>query len=825
MKKFVKMLKLIIKFLLFTLILFSSSALAAQEICDNGMDDDNDGLIDLNDTECSCDETFPLTSVRGSICLVLELKFTQPEATSYQWYKDGIAITGSTRSVILLNKFISDVEGDYTVVATTPSGCISSEPHKVEIIPHFTDLGLIPICAGDTAFVGEKFYTTGGDKSFFVTASDGCDSFVNLTIKIDPNTKVNVSEEICPGSYFLFNTDTLRTPGNYIDTLSSSIGCDSIVNLSLDFGERPERILYDTICQGSNYDFYGDNYDTPGVYESIQEFPGICDTNFVLNLHVFEPTPQFAEVELCEGDIFEYNDLKETESGLYETTTYTNAGCEVKETFDVVFLKNSNYQIDTFFCSDNTIEIHGLFIDLPGRYEVTIENKVGCDSLITIEVLEEAIAPTNMNIDLCKGDTYDFYGQEISSTGIYYHTLVSSRGCDSIIVADAVVAELVEKTLDISICEGEDFYFKGERYISTGSHQIDVPNAQGCDSIYYLNIKRNLHTESYLKEQICEGDVYDDMGIYADESGIYETVIANAAGCDSVITIELDVLSPGIGMTEIEICEGESIDWNGSNYNEAGEYENILTSTYGCDSLSILNLIVNPIPTREIEQILCNGEPITVEGMEISNPGDFFLSKENPFGCDSIIFISVISSEEDLLLDLEDRVELTYGEEISLKPEILAGNYTAFYWYDESGILIGSDLELNSMEVLDDKILQFVAISSEGCEIQKRVAVDVELDVQIYVPNVIDPSGSEDIAYFNFSGSRSVSGIEKINIYDRWGELIYVGEHEGPMESYQGWDGQFNGQKVMPGVYTYHIIFNVVDGSQIQKAGSLTVIR
>ena len=33
---------------------FFSSFIYAQEICDNGIDDDGDGFIDLNDDECDC---------------------------------------------------------------------------------------------------------------------------------------------------------------------------------------------------------------------------------------------------------------------------------------------------------------------------------------------------------------------------------------------------------------------------------------------------------------------------------------------------------------------------------------------------------------------------------------------------------------------------------------------------------------------------------------------------------------------------------------------------------------------------------------------------
>ena len=43
--------KLLLFFLLF------SSICIAQEICNNGIDDDGDGKIDLNDSDCICNKT------------------------------------------------------------------------------------------------------------------------------------------------------------------------------------------------------------------------------------------------------------------------------------------------------------------------------------------------------------------------------------------------------------------------------------------------------------------------------------------------------------------------------------------------------------------------------------------------------------------------------------------------------------------------------------------------------------------------------------------------------------------------------------------------
>jgi gliding motility-associated-like protein len=51
------------KYLAATLALFFSLYISAQEICDNGIDDDGDGLIDLNDSDCRCGNQTPIPSI------------------------------------------------------------------------------------------------------------------------------------------------------------------------------------------------------------------------------------------------------------------------------------------------------------------------------------------------------------------------------------------------------------------------------------------------------------------------------------------------------------------------------------------------------------------------------------------------------------------------------------------------------------------------------------------------------------------------------------------------------------------------------------------
>ena len=45
------------------LLLFFSVAIYGQEVCTNGIDDDNDGLVDLNDPDCQCGSNVEVPSL------------------------------------------------------------------------------------------------------------------------------------------------------------------------------------------------------------------------------------------------------------------------------------------------------------------------------------------------------------------------------------------------------------------------------------------------------------------------------------------------------------------------------------------------------------------------------------------------------------------------------------------------------------------------------------------------------------------------------------------------------------------------------------------
>jgi gliding motility-associated-like protein len=99
------------------------------EDCKNGIDDDGDGLIDLNDPDCACNGSNTLAKIllqAGGPCdatIAFRAQFI-PGVVSYQWYRNNIALPNANGPVLVIdNKTVNS--GDYSVLLTFLDGTCS----------------------------------------------------------------------------------------------------------------------------------------------------------------------------------------------------------------------------------------------------------------------------------------------------------------------------------------------------------------------------------------------------------------------------------------------------------------------------------------------------------------------------------------------------------------------------------------------------------------------------------------------------------------------------------------------------------------------------
>jgi gliding motility-associated-like protein len=80
-----------------------------------------------------------------------------------------------------------------------------------------------------------------------------CPTTDAVVVKVNPSKSSSSSVLVCDTNFYVFHGDTLTLSGNYVDTLSTSLGCDSLVNLTLTLDSIPLFDIVDTAyCIGNS---------------------------------------------------------------------------------------------------------------------------------------------------------------------------------------------------------------------------------------------------------------------------------------------------------------------------------------------------------------------------------------------------------------------------------------------------------------------------------------------------------------------------------------------------------------------------------------------
>ena len=117
------------------------------------------------------------------------------------------------------------------------------------------------------------------------------------------------------------------------------------------------------------------------------------------------------------------------------------------------------------------------------------------------------------------------------------------------------------------------------------------------------------------------------------------------------------------------------------------------------------------------------------------------------------------------------------------------------------------------------------AYDERGCYSEDAISYLVVRKRDVYVPNVFSPNGDGLNDIFTLFTDSDVKEITLLEIYTRWGDLVFRKKNYQPNVPTEGWDGKFAGEEVNPGVYVYRIEILYGDGLMDQLAGDVTVIK
>ncbi|MDG2154116.1 MAG: hypothetical protein P8K10_09310, partial [Crocinitomicaceae bacterium] len=112
-----------------------------------------------------------------------------------------------------------------------------------------------------------------------------------------------------------------------------------------------------------------------------------------------------------------------------------------------------------------------------------------------------------------------------------------------------------------------------------------------------------------INTEICENESYSFGGQLYDSPGTYIDSIQSIYGCDSVVTLTLDVLPIYFDTIDVSICQNEIYVLGSQVLSSSGFYTEVFQSISGCDSSFSVNLTVNPLPVISCnDTLICIGD-------------------------------------------------------------------------------------------------------------------------------------------------------------------------------------------------------------------------
>ena len=115
---------------------------------------------------------------------------------------------------------------------------------------------------------------------------------------------------------------------------------------------------------------------------------------------------------------------------------------------------------------------------------------------------------------------------------------------------------------------------------------------------------------------------------------------------------------------------------------------------------------------------------------------------------------------------------------------------------------------------------------NSGCIVIDTYAFLVTELYETEFPNIIYTNSGALNNTFKISTSDPSLFVEKMRIYDRWGNLVFKQENFSAFTDPVGWAGDFgDGRKVEQGVYVYIFEMRSDNESKIIESGDVTVIR
>jgi gliding motility-associated-like protein len=218
------------------------------------------------------------------------------------------------------------------------------------------------------------------------------------------------------------------------------------------------------------------------------------------------------------------------------------------------------------------------------------------------------------------------------------------------------------------------------------------------------------------------------------------------------------------------------------------------------------------------------GDGDTSRGKWLVAPGEYSLTitnicEQTPLNISVFGDAASVNIEIDtLIIDLGDTIPLTstYYSKVDVM---------SFDWQGFKNVYFScNDCQDTDVASWNDGSIILTMENIDGCKAIDSVYIRVEKNRSLYAPNIFSPNSDGNNDFFNLFGNDKAVTAVNIRIYDRWGNLVYVGSPR-LNDRIMGWDGNFLGRDAATGVYAWTAEVTYIDGESVFLKGDVTLIR
>jgi gliding motility-associated-like protein len=383
--------------------------------------------------------------------------FIAPEGFNYAWYS-----TNDTNTILSTNRQF-DVSGSGTQYYYCIVSYIENPDCQFRI----------------NATAGNRYPIAAFTYDYTFNNCEFTVNFTNTSYVSSDSTGINMIEDHCETAQWFFNdgssstlnnvSHTYSSSGDYLVTLVTGLANNSCTD-TLEFWIHLENtagylaILGDSsICFGESTTLTasmpgeclwitGDTTHsitiTPASTDtiSVQVIDSVGCTNTKEKIIVVNPVYDGIAVydAICDNEYYAPDSIPLTETGIYHLFLTTIAGCD-----SIIWLNlqvNPTYHdtiFDTICQYDPPVEFYNNYYDSTGIYTETFQNIYGCDSTHSLNLYVKPVYTDTIKADIFKGKTFNLFGFNESEEGIYSQVYEGSNDCDSIMVLDLTVDNII----------------------------------------------------------------------------------------------------------------------------------------------------------------------------------------------------------------------------------------------------------------------------------------------------------------------------------------------------------------------------------------------